>query len=119
MPKAAFAVLPPAAQRRLVDHVVVQEGGGVDEFDHRGERQARLTAIAERPAGKKQERGAQTLAAGRDDVLRHLAYQRHIRLEPLGQSGASTRCRSSATGASMDRKVMISGIILGLLQRNA
>ena len=28
----------PAAKRRFVDDVVVQQGRGVDHFDHRGER---------------------------------------------------------------------------------
>jgi hypothetical protein len=69
-----------AAQPRLVDHVVVQEGRGVDEFDYRRQLKVDLASwlVAGGAAGEQQQRRAQALAAGGDDVLRHLAHQRHV-----------------------------------------
>jgi hypothetical protein len=64
-----LAVLRPAPQARLVDHVVVQQGGGVDELDHRGELVARAALGPEGIGGQEDERGAQALAAARDDVV--------------------------------------------------
>ena len=53
LPNSAFAVALPAAQLRRVDHVVVQQRGGVDELDHRGELIMVLAACSRtrRPTG--------------------------------------------------------------------
>ena len=53
----------PAAQRRAVDHVVVQQGGGVDEFDDGGGVDVPLAGMAAGPGGQKHQKGAQALAA--------------------------------------------------------
>ena len=57
------------AHRRLVDHVVVVEGGEVDELDRDPAQEIRLAgrALAGGGRGQRQER-AQALAAGRDQV---------------------------------------------------
>ena len=73
---------PSAAQVRFVDHVVVQQGGGVDELDHRRELVRVLAAMAERARGKQQQHGPQPLAAGADDVFAHLVDQDHVRGQP-------------------------------------
>jgi len=71
----------PAPQLRFVDHVVVQQSGGVDELDHRGELQTSFAAITRRAAREQQQRGPQPLASRGDDVLGDLAHQRHVRFE--------------------------------------
>src|SRR6185503_18998607 len=73
--------LASAPQVGSVDHVVVQERGGVDELDHRGELVAALAAVAERAAGEQVQRRPQALAARGDQVLRHLPDQRDVGVE--------------------------------------
>src|SRR6266699_3351111 len=46
-----------------------------------------LATIAGRPGGKENERRAQPLAASCDDVLRDLAYEHHVGLEPTPDHG--------------------------------
>src|SRR6266568_6136453 len=46
-----------------------------------------LATIAGRPGGKENERRAQPLTASCDDVLRDLAYEHHVGLEPTPDHG--------------------------------
>jgi len=46
-----------------------------------------LAAIAGRPGSKENERRAQPLAASSDDVLRDLAHEHHVGLEPTPDHG--------------------------------
>src|SRR6185436_18496071 len=73
----------PAPQGGFVDHVVVQQRGGVDEFHHRGEAvQRRFSpAVAGGGGGQQQHRRAQALAARGDDVLRDFAHQGDVGLQ--------------------------------------
>ena len=71
-----------APQRRLVHDVVVEQRGGVNEFDDRGELVVVAAAVAEGAGGKQHERGPQALAAAADDVLGHLADEGHVRVQP-------------------------------------
>ncbi|MCY1230227.1 hypothetical protein D9M72_426330 [compost metagenome] len=73
-----------AAQGRFVDHVVVQQGRGVDELHHGRQVEALFARVAERACHEQQQRRPQPLAAGRDDVLRNLADQRNASIEALG-----------------------------------
>jgi hypothetical protein len=67
-----------ATQRRLVDHVVVQQGGGVDELD-RGRQFVLLWAREAQGLRKQQHQArADALAAGADDVGRDLVDQRDL-----------------------------------------
>ena len=76
-----------AAQVGLVDHVVVQQGRGVDELDHRRQlvgigADALAIAAAQGPGREQQQHRPQALAAGADDVLGDLVDQHHVRGEP-------------------------------------
>jgi hypothetical protein len=72
-----------APQFRAIHHVVVQQRGGVDEFDHRGEFQvpfpARAPRVAAGPGRQQHQRRAQALAAPADDVLGNTRHQGHVR----------------------------------------
>ena len=79
LPNSALAVLLAAAQRRLVDHVVVQQRGGVDELDDGGQLVALGPVEAQRLGEQQHQRRPHALAAGADDVVRDLVDQRHLR----------------------------------------
>ena len=72
-----------APQRRLVDHVVVQQRRGVDELDHGRQAVAARVGATQCAAGQQQQGRAHTLAAGADDVLRDLADQRHVAVQAV------------------------------------
>src|SRR5437667_179002 len=61
-----------AAQRGLVHHVVVDQGGRVQQLDAAGEAHRAGPAIAGEARREQQQDGAQTLAAGARDVAAHL-----------------------------------------------
>ena len=62
-----------AAQIAIVDHIVVEQGRGVDEFDCRGEAGDRHAALAANRAGRSQrQEGAQALAAGGNQIARKI-----------------------------------------------
>ena len=70
--------LPSAAQRRVVDDVVVDQGRGVDQLDHRGVGDL-LLAVALEHAGAEQQQGrAHALAAAVEDVLAGFLDERHV-----------------------------------------
>jgi hypothetical protein len=55
----------------------------MDEFDHRGERDARCARVSARPSKKKQKRWSQTLATGADDVFGDLIDKGDLRAKAL------------------------------------
>ena len=75
--------LAATAHVGLVHHVVVQQGGGVDEFDHRSQLEQVLVAVTQRAAGQQRQHRTQAFAAGRDDVLGYLADQDNIGVQAL------------------------------------
>ncbi|MGH9524619.1 MAG: hypothetical protein ACRD3E_19020, partial [Terriglobales bacterium] len=58
-----------AAGLRLVDDVVMDERGGVDDFNHGPEADGRAAIASEQLGREQQKRGAQTLAAAGTKVL--------------------------------------------------
>ena len=58
----------PAAQRRVIDDVVVDQRRRVDELDHRGVGDLLLAVVAEQAGGEQQQGGAHPLAAPLGDV---------------------------------------------------
>ncbi len=78
--------LAAAAQLRLVDDVVVQQRGGVDELDHGGQFVVPVAVVTEGPRGQQQDHRAQALAARTDDVLADLLDQGHLRGEALADN---------------------------------
>jgi len=79
--------LAAAPQFGFVDDVVMQERGRMNEFHDGCEFHMMLAAIAGRPGGKENERRAQALAASSDDVLRDLAHEHYVGLEPTPDHG--------------------------------
>ena len=70
--------LAAAPQIGFVHHVVVQQGGRMDELDHRGQFMPVPRGFAQRAGHQQQQRGPQPLAAGADDVLGDLIDQHHV-----------------------------------------
>ena len=61
---------PPG--RRFVDHVVMEQGGGVDVLDHRAERDHPVARVGEKAGGEKKQGGPDALAAGVAHVRGHV-----------------------------------------------
>ena len=59
----------------------------MNELHDGGELYMLLAAVAGRASGKEDERRAQPLAASSDDVLRDLAHEHHVGLEPTPDHG--------------------------------
>jgi len=79
--------LAAPAQVGLVDHVVMEQGGGVDELDHGGQLPG-IAALVAQCAGREQEQhGPEALAAAGDDVLGHLVDQDHVRAQATADQG--------------------------------
>ena len=76
---------PAAAQRGVVDDVVVDEGGGVDELDHRGVEDGPIAFIAAQTRRHQQDGRADPFAAARLDVLADGRDQRDLRLDVAGE----------------------------------
>ena len=93
--------LAAAAQVGFVDHVVVQQGGGMDELDHGRELVRIRTAMPERARRQQQQHRPQALAAGADDVLGDLVDQHHVG----GQAAPDQRIdrRHVVAGEGLDR----------------
>ena len=72
-----------AAQAAVVDHVVVQQRGGVDELDAGGEGKLPRAAIAAQAGGQQRQDRPHPLAAGRDDVAGQLRDQADLALHPV------------------------------------
>jgi hypothetical protein len=85
-----------APQLAAIDHVVMQQGGGVDEFDRRGELVVARALVADqfRP-GERQHR-PHALAAAADQVPGQRRDQRDLALHPVEDHGVDRihrRCR--------------------------
>ena len=76
-----------AALLRAVDHVVVQQRGGVHELDEHRRFDVFVVADIAGAAGQHAEQGTQALAAAADDVFGHLVDQRHGALEAGADHG--------------------------------
>ena len=68
----------------LIHHIVMQQGGGVDQFHHGCQQVLVRMAVAQRVAHHQQQRGAQTLAARRNDVVGNLTDE--------GDTGCQALC---------------------------
>jgi hypothetical protein len=68
--------IAPAAHRRAVDDVVVEEGGGVDEFDESGGFDMGMAVVSAGTAGEYDQQGAEAFATAGDDVLGDLVDER-------------------------------------------
>jgi hypothetical protein len=88
-----------AAQFRFVDHVVMQQRGGVDELDHRGQFVVAMAFVVECACGKQQDDGAQTLAA-RPMMYSPICSISGTSDDRRRRMTASTARMSAATGAS-------------------
>ena len=54
----------------------------MNELDHSSQVEALFTVITQDAGHQQHQRRAQALAAGGDDVLRHLGHQRNLGLKP-------------------------------------
>ena len=86
--EAGVGGLTTAAQRRFVDHIVMQKRCGVDEFDHRGQQDmvgfATTRFAIAKPARKEQHQDrSQAFAAGADDVAADGIDQFDLGAQPL------------------------------------
>src|SRR4029453_2648959 len=78
---------PPAPEGGLIDHVVVDEGRGVEQLDHTAESH-RARALVAGQAGRHEEQdGPQPLAASPRDELAHLADEVHRRVDLVADLG--------------------------------
>jgi hypothetical protein len=77
----------PAALLRPVDHVVVQQRGGVYEFDEGSGFDVFVALDTAGAPGQHAEQGSQAFAAATNDVLGHLVHQRHGALEAGADHG--------------------------------
>ena len=82
----AFCVAPlgvgrrtPAPRLGLVDDVVVNQRGGVNDLDHRAQPDGALAGVVHQLAGKQQKGRAQALAAARAKVLADFGDRPHAR----------------------------------------
>lgn len=66
------------AHVRGIHHIIVQQGGGVEEFDHCGQLVMILLVVADRTAGKQYQQGAQPFAATFYNVLGNLFHQGNV-----------------------------------------
>jgi len=78
----------------------------MNEFHHGRELDVMLAAIAGRTGGKENERRSQPLAASSDDVLRDLAHQHHVGLEPTPDHGIH---REHVCGDEVSKKFGLQG----------
>ena len=81
----ACLIAPEHARRKLaapelalVDDVVVQERGGVHEFDRGGELDVSVAGIAGQVCHRQRQHRAQALASGGDQVVGDLRYHGHL-----------------------------------------
>ncbi len=112
LPHSMRAAELAAAHVALVDHVVVEQGGGVHELDRGGELDMAVALIAGELAGGERQHRAQALAAGGDEVVGHLRDHRR-RPEPVrDRIIALTRSISEAT---RDTSFSMLAFCLGML----
>ena len=99
-----------AAQLRGVDHVVVQQGGGVDELDRRGQLQAPSPRAAGQARGGHGQQRAQPLAAGGDQVV---GQRRDHRDRAVHARRGSGRRRAAMSGRGQRATRRVDGAAAG------
>src|SRR5262249_15027319 len=67
----------------MVDHVVVEQAGGMDELNRRGQHDRVLAPMAAQAGGQQQERRAEAFATGTGQVAAHFGDPRDPRAELL------------------------------------
>ncbi len=70
-----------APQRGAVDHVVVQQGGGVNELDDGCRLDVLFAPVSAGARRQQHQKRAQALASGIDDVGGHLVDQAHLAVQ--------------------------------------
>ena len=76
-----------AAQRGVVDDVVVDQRRRVDELDHRGVGDLLLALVPQEARGEQQQGRPHPLAAALGDVVARLVDERHVRVEVMAEDG--------------------------------
>jgi hypothetical protein len=66
---------PPAACIRAVDHIVMDQRGAVNQFDHGAQVHGGSAVIAGVSGGEQQKRGTQALAPAAEQVTCHLGHR--------------------------------------------
>ena len=69
----------------------MQQRGGVDELDARGQPEMVLARVAAEPGGREGQHRAQPFAAGRDDVAGELRDERDRTVHPFDDEGVYLR----------------------------
>ena len=70
--------LASTAKQGIVHHIVVEQGGGVDELRDRRHVHVLVALVAAGPRAQEHQQGAQTLATTCDDVAGNLVDQGHV-----------------------------------------
>ena len=83
LPNTSLAVSRPRRSERAVDHVVMQQRGGVDELDDRRRLRYGAAGVAAGAGREQHQQRAQPLAARMDDVGGHLVDQRHLAVQTV------------------------------------
>ncbi len=73
--------LAASAQRGAVDHVIVQQSGGMDELDDGGRIDMLFALVPAGASRQKHQKRTQTLAAGVDDIGGHLVDERDLAVQ--------------------------------------
>ena len=94
-----------AAHRGAIDHIVMQQRGGVDELDEGRSFNVSVAVGVTGTAGQNHQQGPQALAAARDDVLGN-AIDQGDRASSLALMTASTAVRSEWTMERISTRVM-------------
>ena len=66
-----------AARLRFVDDVVVDQGRGVNDLDHRAQLDGAMSRVVQQLAGEQQQRGPQALAAAGAQIFADLRNRAH------------------------------------------
>ena len=78
LPHSDVGGWPAASERAFVHHVVMQQGGGVDELDRGRELHMRVARVAAQPCRRERDQRAQALAAGIHEMSGELRDQRDL-----------------------------------------
>ncbi|MNP46962.1 hypothetical protein D3C76_1409960 [compost metagenome] len=89
----------------------MQQGGGVQEFDDRGEQAQVVVGVAKSLAGEQHQQGAQALAAGGDDIVADLFHQ--------GDAGRELLADDAVDGGEIVRDHAIESLGLHQGQRSS
>jgi hypothetical protein len=109
-----------AAELAVVDHVVMQQRRGVDEFDAGGEVDMAPPGIAAELGGGQRQHRAQPLAARGDDMAGELGDQHHRALHPLEDDGVDVAQVLADQGMQGIERTVAAGALLyfALIQPN-